>query len=61
MFNKFIKLVRDSLESNLPDIDCLPVAGLSPRLRVDVGLFTDFERTPPRQNHLLGGTAGLWR
>ena len=61
MFNKFRKLVRGSLESNLPDIDCLPAAGLSPHLRADVGLFTDFERTPPRQNILLGATAGLWR
>ena len=61
MFNKFKKLARGSLERKLPDIDCLPAAGLNPRLRADVGLFTNFESTSPRQDHLPSTVAGLWR
>jgi hypothetical protein len=61
MYHKFKNLVRGFLGAKLPDIDYLPPAHLSAHLRADVGLFTDFESTPPRQNHLLGGNAGLWR
>lgn len=61
MFNKFKTLVRGTLEAELPDIDRLPARALSPRLHADVGLFTDFEGTSARQNHLPGAAAGLWR